>query len=104
MIGIQEGVKMLEEGGYLEVREGRVRLGGRGLLEFRGQLGRLAETGGGDSVKKCAICLEPVLAGKRCPQCSCFIHSHCYAELGAGGGGAVCPQCRGDEGFGDFGY
>ena len=102
-IQTQEGLKQLQEYGYIEFRGDRVRLGPRGLLEFRPTFSKISSKED-QEVQSCTICLDFILAGMRCPKCLTFMHRHCYQQYISNKDGPVlCPVCKNSGDFVEFG-
>lgn len=93
----QEAIHKLARMGYFEVRDGSVKLGPRGILEFRPTFTKMGTSEDG-ILQQCAICLDVALAGKKCPQCECYVHRRCSSMLGG-----KCPICQCPDPFVDFG-
>jgi hypothetical protein len=94
----QEGIEKLQDLGFLEIRGSRVRIGPRGLLEFRPTFSSMG-AGESGALQQCPICLDFVLAGMKCPQCECYCHRRCAQSITG-----VCPICRCPDPFVEFGY
>jgi hypothetical protein len=94
----QEGIEKLRDLGFLEIRGDNIRIGPRGLLEFRPTFTSLGANESG-ALQQCPICLDFVLAGLKCPQCECYCHRRCTQSLTG-----VCPICRCTDQFVEFGY
>lgn len=88
--------------GYCEMRGDKVRIGPRGLLEFRPMFVQLENKDDGESdVHSCMLCLDFILAGIKCSQCNCFMHKRCCESLG--NEKWVCPYCKTTEPYVEFG-
>jgi hypothetical protein len=94
---VQEAIGQLADLGYLDVHRERLRIGPRGLLEFRPTL---TSMGGNENayLQQCPICLDFVLAGLKCARCECYCHRRCAQSLQS-----KCPICRCQEPFVEFG-
>ena len=93
----QEAIHKLANLGYIEICGDRLRIGPRGLLEFRPTFTRL-DVNGESVLQHCAICLDVALAGVKCPQCETYVHKRC-----AGAIEGRCPVCKCTEPFIEFG-
>ena len=103
-IQTQEGLKQLQEYGYVEFRGDRVRLGPRGLLEFRPTFSKIESKDDSQEIQSCTICLDFLLAGMKCSKCSTFMHRHCYNHyISNRDGPVICPVCKNPGDFVEFG-
>jgi hypothetical protein len=93
----QAGIHKLRDLGYFEIREEKIRIGPRGLLEFRPTFTNLG-TGENACLQQCPVCLDFVLAGLRCPQCECYCHRRCAESING-----RCPVCACQQPFVEFG-
>jgi hypothetical protein len=93
----EAGIQKLRDLGYLEIRDEKIRIGPRGLLEFRPTFTNLG-TGENACLHQCPVCLDFVLAGLRCPQCECYCHRRCAESING-----RCPICTCHEPFVEFG-
>ena len=78
----------LDNLGYLHVKGNRIRIGQRGLLEFRPFFMKLASN---DQLQTCSICLDFLLQGYKCSKCNTYFHKRCKESLEQNSN--VCPVC-----------
>ena len=103
-VAAQDGLRILQEYGYVETVNNKVRIGPRGLLEFKPKFTQKTIEGEETGLKTCQICLDFILAGKKCPRCTCCMHKRCYEQYSSANPNSVqCPACQCREGFVDFG-
>ena len=101
----QEGLTQLKDFGYIEIINDKVRIGPRGILEFRPKFSQKTADGEESGLRTCQICLDFILAGKKCPRCTCCMHKRCYQRYIGDKDPSTCkcPACQCSEGFQDFG-
>jgi hypothetical protein len=92
---VQEHIALLKDLGYIEVHDQRLRVGPRGLLEFRPVFSEYS----GRLLEQCPICLDFVLAGMKCPECKFYCHKRCMSGIL----NKKCPQCAREVDFVEFG-
>ena len=95
----QEAIQRLAKMSYIDITGDRIRLGPRGILEFRPTFWQMDrnETG---LLHHCAICLDIALAGLKCPRCETYVHRRCISAESVQG---KCPHCQCPEPFVEFG-
>lgn len=99
----QEGLNQLKSFGYLDIVHDSVRIGPRGLLEFRPKFSQKTVDAVDGGIRSCCICYDFILAGLKCSRCSCCIHKHCMESYARGRADPPCPQCQCTEAFHPFG-
>ena len=102
-LAAQDGLKILQSYGYVEIINDKVRIGPRGLLEFRPKFSQKTSDGEESGLKTCQICLDFILAGKKCPRCTCCMHRRCYDRYAANRESVQCPACQCKEPYIEFG-
>lgn len=93
----QDAIKKLARMGYFELKDDMVRIGPRGILEFRPTFTKMGDSEDG-LLQQCRICLDVALAGKKCSKCECYVHRRCASMIGG-----KCPICQCTDPFVDFG-
>lgn len=102
-VAAQDGLRILQDYGYVETINNKVRIGPRGILEFRPKFQKTTDSEE-TNLKQCQICLDFILAGKKCPQCTCCMHKRCYEQYSAANPNSIqCPVCQCKDPFVDFG-
>lgn len=99
----QDGLKQLQDFGYIEIINSKVRVGPRGILEFRHKFSSACDEETG--IRKCQICCDFMLAGMKCPRCTFCMHKRCYNNCirNKDPSSFKCPQCECSEQFQEFG-
>lgn len=98
----QSTINKFCELGYCEIIGDKVRIGPRGLLEFRPTFVQMeGKDEGEDDIHSCMVCLDFILAGVKCSQCNCFLHKRCLESLNQEKW--VCPYCKTTEPYIEFG-
>lgn len=88
--------------GYCEKRGDKIRIGPRGLLEFRPTFVQLENKEDNESdIHSCMVCLDFILAGVKCSKCNCFLHRRCCQSLSTEKW--ICPVCQTTEPYVEFG-
>ncbi|OHS97089.1 hypothetical protein TRFO_09649 [Tritrichomonas foetus] len=96
----QETINKFCQIGCCEKRGDRIRIGPRGILEFKTTFSQLAAKDDAD-IHSCTICLDFMLAGIKCAQCNCFIHKRCVQSLNQDRW--ECPVCKNTDPYVEFG-
>ena len=94
----QETVRKLCKIGYIIKDGDKLKVGPRGILEFRPTFSQLA---GKDDLQKCNMCVDFIICGIRCPNCNSFFHKRCCDSLSQGSW--KCPSCKSTEPYVEFG-
>lgn len=100
----QDGISQLRDLGYIDIIEDKISIGPRGLLEFRPKFSQKATEDDESALPQCMICLEFILAGKKCQKCKGYMHSKCLDLYSMSREDFHCPQCQCSDPFEDFGY
>lgn len=103
-VAAQETIEKFCQLGYCEKRGDKVRIGPRGLLEFRPTFVQMENKEGDESdegLRTCSICLDFILAGIKCSKCNCYIHNRCYKSFNQESW--TCPMCQCTDPYIEFG-
>jgi hypothetical protein len=95
-VKVQEHLAVLMGLGYIEIIDDRLRVGPRGLLEFKPVF---SEFGSKDVMPECPICMDYVIAGLKCQYCEGYYHRRCISDIP----NKECPHCRREGEFSEFG-